>query len=69
MTTGVALTSDDLDRIAQHAFDSGDRAAGAAELVAAVDAGRIDDSLEAQVVLGGSRGPRTWSEVWRWPTG
>ncbi|MEV4623378.1 SEC-C domain-containing protein [Asanoa sp. NPDC049573] len=52
MTTASALDAEELELIATRAADRGEPAAGAAELVAAVDGGRLADPQDASIVLG-----------------
>ncbi|MEV4536798.1 SEC-C domain-containing protein [Asanoa sp. NPDC049518] len=52
MTIASLLSSDDLAQIAEDATDRGEPAAGAAELVAVVDEGRLADPTDVTIALG-----------------
>ncbi|HTF08485.1 MAG TPA: SEC-C domain-containing protein [Asanoa sp.] len=52
MTTASLLDGDELELIAARAVDRGEPAAGAAEIVAVVDGGRLADPLDSAIALG-----------------
>ncbi|HEV7713368.1 MAG TPA: SEC-C domain-containing protein [Asanoa sp.] len=52
MTTASLLDADGLELIAAEAIDRGEPAAGAAEIVAVVDDGRLADPLDSAIALG-----------------